>query len=204
MILGWRRSLREGNGNPLQHSCLENPMHRGAQQATVHGVTRVGHDLKQLNHHHHHSVKTMGFVSIQSIVKIHFRIFLAELSWGSYLFSRQLVSSFIKQRQEKLPFSIVDNIKQGNLCINKYTTWAFQVVLLVKNPPTNASRPKRHGFDPWVGKIPWRRAGNPLQDSCLENPTDRGDWQAHRATQSRTRLKQLNVHMQIHNIDITS
>ena len=35
----------EGNGNPLQYSCLENPMHGGAWQATVHGVTRVGHDL---------------------------------------------------------------------------------------------------------------------------------------------------------------
>ena len=35
----------EGNGNPLQYSCLENPMDREAWQATVHGVTRVGHDL---------------------------------------------------------------------------------------------------------------------------------------------------------------
>ena len=35
----------EENGNPLQHSCLENPMDRGAWQATVHGVTRVGHNL---------------------------------------------------------------------------------------------------------------------------------------------------------------
>ena len=35
----------EGNGNPLQYSCLENPMDRGAWQATVHGVARVGHDL---------------------------------------------------------------------------------------------------------------------------------------------------------------
>ena len=34
-----------GNGNPLQYSCLENPMDRGTGQATVHGVTRVGHDL---------------------------------------------------------------------------------------------------------------------------------------------------------------
>ena len=32
------RSPGEGNGNPLQHSCLENPMDRGAWQATVHGV----------------------------------------------------------------------------------------------------------------------------------------------------------------------
>ena len=37
--------LLEKNGNPLQYSCLENPMDRGAWQATVHGITRVGHDL---------------------------------------------------------------------------------------------------------------------------------------------------------------
>ena len=30
----------EGNGNPLQHSCLENPMDRGAWQATVRGVAK--------------------------------------------------------------------------------------------------------------------------------------------------------------------
>ena len=35
----------EGNGNPLQYSCLENPMDRGAWQTTVHGVTRVRHNL---------------------------------------------------------------------------------------------------------------------------------------------------------------
>ena len=35
----------EGNGNPLQYSCLEKPMDRGAWWATVHGVARVGHDL---------------------------------------------------------------------------------------------------------------------------------------------------------------
>ena len=32
------RSLGEGDGNPLQHSCLENPMDKGAWQATVHGI----------------------------------------------------------------------------------------------------------------------------------------------------------------------
>ena len=35
----------EGNGNPLQYSCLENPMDRGAPQAAVHGVPRVGYNL---------------------------------------------------------------------------------------------------------------------------------------------------------------
>ena len=44
-ILGLERCPGEGNGNPLQYSCMENPMDRGAWQATVCGVTRVGHDL---------------------------------------------------------------------------------------------------------------------------------------------------------------
>ena len=44
-ILGWGRSPGKGNGNPLQYSCLENPMDRGAWQATVHGVARVGHTI---------------------------------------------------------------------------------------------------------------------------------------------------------------
>ena len=40
------RSPGEGNSNPLQYSCLENSMDRGAWQATVHGVPRVRHNLE--------------------------------------------------------------------------------------------------------------------------------------------------------------
>ena len=39
-IPGSGRSPREGNDNPLQYSCLENPRDRGAWQATVHGVAK--------------------------------------------------------------------------------------------------------------------------------------------------------------------
>ena len=39
-MLGPRRSLGAGNGNPLHYSCLENPMDRGAWGATVHGVAK--------------------------------------------------------------------------------------------------------------------------------------------------------------------
>ena len=38
-IPGSGRSPGEGNGDPLQYSCLGNPMDRGAWQATVHGIT---------------------------------------------------------------------------------------------------------------------------------------------------------------------
>ena len=38
--LGGEDSLEEENGDPLQYSCLENPMDRGAWQTTDHGVTK--------------------------------------------------------------------------------------------------------------------------------------------------------------------
>ena len=44
LIPGSGRSPGEGNGNPLQYSCLENPMVGGAWWATVHGFQRVRHD----------------------------------------------------------------------------------------------------------------------------------------------------------------
>ena len=40
-ISGLGRSPGEGNGNPLQYSCLENPMDRGAWWAIIHGVTQL-------------------------------------------------------------------------------------------------------------------------------------------------------------------
>ena len=52
-IPGSGRSSREGNGNPLQYSCLGNPMVRGTWQATFCGVARLRYDLakKTTNHH---------------------------------------------------------------------------------------------------------------------------------------------------------
>ena len=44
-IRGLMQIIGEGNGNPLQYSCLENPMARGGLWAAVPGVTRARHDL---------------------------------------------------------------------------------------------------------------------------------------------------------------
>ena len=45
---------------------------------------------------------------------------------------------------------------------------------------------RRPGFDPWLGRSPGERNGNPLQYSCLKNPMDRGSWRAtvHGVTES--------------------
>jgi len=48
---GSGRTPGGGHGNPLQHSCLENPMDRGAWWAVVHGVIKSWTRLKRLNMH---------------------------------------------------------------------------------------------------------------------------------------------------------
>ena len=50
-IAGSGRSPGEGNGYPLQYSCPGNPMERGAWWATVHGVSRVKHNLVTKQQH---------------------------------------------------------------------------------------------------------------------------------------------------------
>ena len=45
LIPGLGRSPGEGNSNPLQYSCLENPMDRKALWATVYGIASIRHDL---------------------------------------------------------------------------------------------------------------------------------------------------------------
>ena len=54
------RSPGEGNGNPLQHSCLENPMDRGAWQGGLQSMGSQESDRTQrLNHHHHTKNRTV-------------------------------------------------------------------------------------------------------------------------------------------------
>ena len=53
LIPGSGRSIGEGNGNPLQHSFLGNPMERGAWRATLYRVTKSWTQLKRLSAHTH-------------------------------------------------------------------------------------------------------------------------------------------------------
>ena len=64
-ILSYCGNFREGNGNPLQYSCLENPMAGGAWWAPVHGVARSQTRLNDftLNFHFHALEKEMATLS---------------------------------------------------------------------------------------------------------------------------------------------
>ena len=66
-----------------------------------------------------------------------------------------------------------------------------------KEPTCQCGRRERWGFDPGLGRSPGEGNGNPLQYSCLENPMDRGAWQAtvHGVAKSCTRLKRLSPHI---------
>ena len=49
LVSGWGRSPGGGNGNPLQYSCLGNPMDRGAWRSEVHGVSKESDTTERLN-----------------------------------------------------------------------------------------------------------------------------------------------------------
>ena len=67
---------------------------------------------------------------------------------------------------------------------------------MIKNLPARAGDIRDAGSVPGSGRSPGGGNSNPLQYSCLENPMDRGAWQAtvHVVTVSRTRLKRLSTH----------
>ena len=75
------------------------------------------------------------------------------------------------------------------------TFGSSQVLLMVKNLPASAGDVRDKGSVLGLGRSPGQGHGNPLQDSCLENPMDRGAWwvMVHRAAKSRTRLKRLST-----------
>ena len=64
-ISGSERSPGEGNGNPLQYSCLEKSMDRGTWQATVHGVA----ESEMTEHTHTHTI--VALVTFISIITAH-------------------------------------------------------------------------------------------------------------------------------------
>ena len=73
---------------------------------------------------------------------------------------------------------------------------AFQVPLVIKNPPAKAGDLRDAGSIPGSGRSLGGGHSNPLQYSCLENSMDRGAWWAsiYRVTKCWTPLQQLSTH----------
>ena len=62
---------------------------------------------------------------------------------------------------------------------------------MAKNPPANAGDIRDAGLIPGLERSPGERHGNPLQQSCLETPMDRGAWKTmvHRVEKSRAKTE---------------
>ena len=79
----------------------------------------------------------------------------------------------------------------------------IHIVLVKKNPPTNAGDLGRQGFTHWVAKIPWRRKqqGTPVFLPGESHGHRRVWWSTvHGVTKSQTRLKQLSMHARMHTV----
>ena len=82
-VPGSGRSPGEENGNPLQYSCLGNPMDRGAWQTTVHGIAKESDMTLRLNNYNY--VLTMCFL---------FFLFMMSFNPENFLILEKLFFSF--------------------------------------------------------------------------------------------------------------
>ena len=141
LIPGLGRSPGEGKGYPLLYSGLENSMDH-----IVHGVAK----------------------SWTRLSNFHFPD--TTFHWSSSLLSAYLLSACF----QRLPFQ---TLKLGRPSIRftllsqhlLLTLWAFQVDLVVKNPPANAGDTRDLSWIPGSGRSPGRGHENPLQYSCLKS-----------------------------------
>ena len=76
-------------------------------------------------------------------------------------------------------------------------SWSIQVVVVVKKLSASAGDVRDMSLIPGLGRSSGEGHGNPLQYSCLENPVDRGAWQAMvlRVEKSQNQLKQFSTHI---------
>ena len=83
-------------------------------------------------------------------------------------FSLQIISSVLALTTVRAHFLLI--------LTRLYSTLGFPGGSVVKNPPVNAGDAGYAGSIPGMGRASGKDEGNPLQYSCLGNPTDRGIW----------------------------
>ena len=86
---------------------------------------------------------------------------------------------------------VLQSIISNHIELKSFFNKASQVALVVKNTSANAAGVRNVGSLPGLGRSHGGGHGNPLWYSCLENPMDRGAWQATvpRVTKSWTQLR---------------
>ena len=158
-IPGSGRSSGEGNGNPLQYSCLKNPMDKGAWWAAVHGVAKSRTSLSDFTFTLWRAVVTCFLYATGQMTVTCAKYFTKHTQGGCngkhinsipiYFYSIYFIHSIHLLHQASL---VAQTVKR--LPIMRET----QVQSLSREDPLVEGN------------------GNPLQYSCLENPMDRGAW----------------------------
>ena len=173
LVPGLGRSPGEGNGNPLQYSCLEIPMYRGSWWATVHVISRVGPDL-MTEPPPPQAVLSFTLHCLEQTLWRKMRTqknIWVFLRWWEHMNPHQRRHWFgCSSWRSGLPSGVVVKKK--------------------KNPPANVGDVRYPGSIPGSGRSLGEGNGNLLQYSCLGNPMDRGAWWAtvHWVTESQTWL----------------
>ena len=106
-IPGSGRFPGEGNGNSLQHSCLENSMDRGAWRATVHGIARVRRDLvtkQQQMTASNIKIKTSGS-ELEKAMAPHFSTLAWRIPWTEEPGGLQSMGSLSRTRLSDFTFT---------------------------------------------------------------------------------------------------
>ena len=165
-------SIVEGNGNPLQCSCLENPMERGAWSATVHGVTWFRHNLA-----------TKPTPSLLDLPPTH------PTSYPSR-------SAQMPSWAEPLYYTAGPHW----LFYTWWCVYGSPSGSAVKNLPANARDTGDWGLIPGLGRSPGGGHGNPLQHPCLESPMDRGAWWATVHGVAQSDMMEVTWHAQMHTV----
>ena len=181
----------EGNGTPLQYSCLENPMDGGAWWAAVHGVAKSRTWLRDFTCTFHFSCIGEGNGNpLQYSCLENPR---DRGSWWAAVYG-------VAQSRTRLK-RLSSSSNSSSWCIYIYVTlWPKYCLILIYwihmgflgslNSEESACNVKDLGSIPGLGKIPREGHCNPLPYSCLENSMDRGAWWAtvHGVAKSQTWL----------------
>ena len=145
--------IGEGNGNPLQCSCLENPRDGGAWWAAVYGVAQSRTRLKRLSS----NSSSIYAAACQSCTSL-----------SSSVFSDFMLVAWMYPWWEYLHHANWQTLNNRNPC-TKSRLWKHSTACTLYNGLPRWCSGKestcqcRCGFDSWVGKIPWRM-------ECLPTP----------------------------------
>ena len=195
--------IGEGNGNPLQCSCLENPKDGGASWAAVYGrVTQSWTQLKRLSSS---KIFFQIFWDLQlvelvtegqlyfNILKTKNKIILNIIYILFFLKKKNTLDWLFRLKIARIRYKMCSTSCQKLRRCNRITG-ASQVAQVVKNTLANAGDVGVVGLISRLGRSPGGGSGSPLRYSYL----DRGTWWAkvHRVTRSRTWTKWFNTAQQ--------